>query len=199
MAYPTSLSDEVRTREAEEERKRKEEEERKRKGGMPTPNPDPQGQPWIDFIDAEGNPHINYAYGTGKGRTNERHQGAPAPVAGAAPVTAAPWGASWDGQQPQNQNQIMFDYGPLYFPGASEAYVPQRWTWNNYAPGEGSPLLPDPRLTRADPYGANANFAPWEPPDPGVYHTMDALMGAGMSDYPDSFDVWARNPSFWRR
>ena len=70
--------------------------------GMPTPNPDPFNQPWIDYINPDGTPHINYQYG--QGGQNDGGGGG-----GGGQQAAAGTGNYWAGffPQPPNPNSTI--------------------------------------------------------------------------------------------
>jgi hypothetical protein len=47
--------------------------------GQTSPNPDPYGSPWVDYINADGSPHINYQYGQNSGGGGSRGPTGPNP------------------------------------------------------------------------------------------------------------------------
>jgi len=92
-------------------------------GGTPNyANPDPQGQPWVDYINPDGTPHINPRYGqnsggsrssSGEGMVDPRYgydggnRGAPGGGSNAYGDPNAQWYAQFD----QNRNQYNQDFG----------------------------------------------------------------------------------------
>lgn len=96
--------------------------------GQTYANPDPYGQPWVDYMNADGSPHINYSYGQNSGG------GAQGPT-GPNPGSDTYWqnpnailGNNRDPRLPAN------DHGPMQFPNMS--------TGQQYAQPGGSNGLP---------------------------------------------------------
>jgi len=99
--------------------------------GQTSPNPDPYGSPWIDYINADGTPHINYQYGQSGGGGG---QGPTGPNPGSDTYWQNPnaiLNNNRDPRLPQN------DRGPMQYPqqqqGAPGGQSGLPFTWEQYS------------------------------------------------------------------
>jgi hypothetical protein len=111
--------------------------------GQTSPNPDPYNQPWVDYINADGTPHINYQYG------NSGHTGG---YGGGGGQTSGE-GSYWFPQTAPNPNSTIPGVqtgtnpnGTPIYPGSGQQQqqnpysLPFNWQQYASAPAEQRPV-----------------------------------------------------------
>lgn len=99
--------------------------------GQTYPNPDPYGSPYIDYMNADGSPHINYQYGQNSGGGG----GQPGPT-GPNGGSNTYWQNPSAGQQPGRDPRYPNDRGPMPIQQGGYSGAPGGqglpFTWDQY-------------------------------------------------------------------
>jgi hypothetical protein len=95
--------------------------------GQTSPNPDPYGSPWVDYINADGSPHINYQYGQNSGGGGQRGPTGPNPGSDTywqnPNAILNPQGAQQPGRIPVGGYPAQNGHGPMPMPAMSTGQV----------------------------------------------------------------------------
>lgn len=168
-----------------------------RGSGQTSPNPDPYGQPWVDYINADGSPHINYQYG------NPYHHTGNSGGGGGGQTSGEGVPGYWQGLMPQNQPPKPMNTIPVQV-GTDSNGIP---IYNNpygQTSGEGSYGGQQQYPGMQQNYGLPFDWAGWAGATPadqqtaqGYAATLLPFMQHGQNVYTDNRDFNAMENRYW--